>query len=334
MANNGGRRTARRVATGIGVVAAGSLIASAGTGVANAEPEQSREDVQKKLDELNEEAGKIVDEYNEANEDYKAAKAKADELEEQVGEEQDRYEELKEEASQIASAVYQGGDLDSKSFALTVEDPEDLMDQAADVGKLSDNQKAKLDEFSDSNERLFKLKDEADSALEEAKGKKDEAEDKKDEVEKKISEQEDLLAEFPEADASPEGDSASGSDAANNGSGNARAALDFALSQVGKPYIYGAAGPDGYDCSGLVMRSWENAGVSLPRTTYGQAEAGTQVSRDQLQPGDILFFSGLGHDGLYLGNGQMVHAPRTGKNVEVVPLAGYWDGQFMYGVRV
>ncbi|MDA2806585.1 C40 family peptidase [Nocardiopsis suaedae] len=334
MANNGGRRTARRVATGLGVVAAGSLIASAGTGVASAEPEQSREDVQKKLDELNEEAGKIVDEYNEANEEYKAAKAKADELDEQVGEEKDRYEELKEEASQIASAVYQGGDLDSKSFALTVEDPEDLMDQAADVGKLSDNQKAKLDEFSDSNERLFKLKDEADSALEEAKDKKGEAEDKKDEVEEKISEQEDLLAEFPEADAAPDGGGATGSDAANNGSGNARAALDFALAQVGKPYIYGAAGPDGYDCSGLVMRSWGAAGVSLPRTTYGQAEAGARVSRDQLQPGDILFFSGLGHDGLYLGNGQMVHAPRTGKNIEVVPLAGYWEGQFMYGVRV
>ncbi|WP_026124357.1 C40 family peptidase [Nocardiopsis baichengensis] len=331
MANNGGRRTARRVATGLGVVAAGSLIASAGTGVASADPEQSREDVQQKLDELNEEAGKVVDEYNEANEDYKAAKAKADELDEQVGEEKERYEELKKEASEIASAVYQGGDLGSNSYALTVEDPGDLMDQAADVGKLSENQKAKLDEFSDSNERLFKLKDEADSALEEAKDEKDEAEEKKEEVEEKISEQEDLLAEFPEADAAPEGD---GSTAANNGSGNARAALDFALAQVGKPYVYGAAGPDGFDCSGLVMRSWGAAGVSLPRATYGQAEAGSRVGRDALQPGDILMFSGLGHDGLYLGNGQMVHAPRTGKNVEVVPLAGYWDGQFMYGVRV
>lgn len=74
--------------------------------------------------------------------------------------------------------------------------------------------------------------------------------------------------------------------------------------------------------------------MSLPRTTYGQAEAGNRVTRDQLQPGDIVFFfGGLGHDGLYVGNGQMIHAPRSGKNVEVVSLSGYWDGQFQFGVR-
>ncbi|WP_017591092.1 C40 family peptidase [Nocardiopsis potens] len=335
MANNGGRRTARRVATGLGVVAAGSLIASTGAGVANAEPEQSKEDVQEKLDELNEEAGKVVDEYNKANEDYKAAKAKADELDEEVGDEQERYEELRDQVSEFASAAYQGRDLDSTSVVLSVDDPSDLLDQSADVSKLSEDQQAKLDEFSDSSERLFKLKDEADEALEKAKDDKEAAEEKKEEVEEKISEQEDLLAQFPDADASPEGEeTSSGGGSAEGASGNARTALDFALSQVGKPYVYGAAGPDGYDCSGLVMRSWGAAGVSLPRTTYGQAEAGTRVGRDALQPGDILFFSGLGHDGLYLGNGQMVHAPRTGKNIEVVPLAGYWDGQFMYGVRV
>lgn len=330
MANKGGRRTARRIATGIGVVAAGGLIVP--SGVAYADPEPTQEEVEDKLDQLNEEAGQIVDDYNAAKEDYDAAKEKADDLEAEVGDEQERYDELRDEVAQFASAAYQGNDLDATTTVLTTEDPEDLLGQSADMTYLSESQKAKLDEFSDSSERLFQLKDEADAALEDAEEKKDEAEEKKDDVEAKIEEQEALLAEFPSADTATAGSDAGGS-YTGSASGDARTALDFAYSQLGKPYVYGAAGPDSYDCSGLIMRAWGAAGVSLPRTTYGQAEAGPQIDRGSLQPGDILFFSGLGHAGLYVGNNQMIHAPRTGKNVEVVSLSGYWDGQFMYGVR-
>ncbi|ASU83323.1 glycoside hydrolase [Nocardiopsis gilva YIM 90087] len=333
MANkDGGRPTARRIATGLGVVVAGGLIAP--TGVAYADPEPSKEDVEKNLDELNKEADKVVQDYNQANSDYKAAKKKADELKEQVGDEEDKYNELRDEVADFASAAYKSNDLDATTTILAAESPEELLEQSDDIDYLSKTQKAKLDEFGDSSERLFKLKDEADDALSKAKKAKKEAKEKKDEVEEKIQKQKDLLAQFPDAeDSAPEGSSASGGSYTGSASGNARAALDFAYAQLGKPYVYGSAGPNSYDCSGLVMRSWGNGGVSLPRTTYGQAEAGQRVSRDQLQPGDILFFSDLGHDGLYVGGGKMIHAPRTGKNVEVVPLAGYWDGQFMYGVR-
>ncbi|WP_052810205.1 C40 family peptidase [Streptomonospora alba] len=330
MTNTGGRRTARRIATGFGVVAAGGLIVP--SGVAVAEPTQ--EEVESKLDDLQEEADGIVQEYNQAQEDYDAAKEKAEDLEERVGDEQERYDKLRDNVADFASAAYQGNDLDSPSSVINVENPGDLLAQSADVGYLSDNQKEKLDDFSDSSERLFRLKDEADAALGEAKDKKEEAEEKKDEVEEKIDEQETLLADFPSADPADDGDDSAGGSYTGSASGDARAALDFAYAQLGKPYVYGAAGPDSFDCSGLVMRAWGAAGVSLPRTTYGQAESGHRVTRDQLQPGDIVFFfGGLGHDGLYVGNGQMIHAPRTGKNVEVVSLSGYWDGQFQFGVR-
>ncbi|MDA0565440.1 NlpC/P60 family protein [Streptomonospora sp. S1-112] len=329
MTNPGGRRTARRIATGIGVVAAGSLIVP--PGVAYAEPTQ--QEVEDKLDSLNEEASTIVQDYNEAKDEYDAAKKKADELEEQVGEEQERYDKLRDEVAEFASAAYQGTDLDSPANVVSVENPEDLLAQSADVGYLSETQRDKLDEFGESSERLFRLKDEADEALAEAKDKKDEIAEKKEDVEDKIEEQEDLLAQFPDADPATEGSDTGGS-YTGAASGDARTALDFAYAQLGKPYVYGAAGPDSFDCSGLIMRAWGAAGVSLPRTTYGQAEAGARVSRDALQPGDIVFFFGdLGHAGLYVGNGQMIHAPRTGKNVEVVALAGYWDSQFQFGVR-
>ncbi|TDQ52507.1 C40 family peptidase [Actinorugispora endophytica] len=329
MADKGGRRAARRIATGLGFVAAGSLILP--SGIAHAEPTQ--EEVENKLDELNEEAGALVEEYNAAKEEYDALKKKADELEKQVGDEEDRYEELRDKVSSFASAAYMSPDLEAGTTILSVENPEDLLDQSADLGYLSESQRAELEEFEGSTERLIKLKQENEEILEEAENKKDEIEDKQSDVEDKIAEQEELLSQFPSADPAGGGSDVGGS-YTGSASGSAGSALDFAYAQLGKPYVYGAAGPDNYDCSGLTMRAWANAGVSLPRTTYGQAEAGQRVGYDAMQPGDLIFFyGGLTHVGMYVGGGQMIHAPRTGKNVEVVSLSGYWDGEFQFAVR-
>ena len=106
-------------------------------------------------------------------------------------------------------------------------------------------------------------------------------------------------------------------------SGRAKAALDFALAQIGDPYVYGGTGPNSWDCSGLVMKSWAAAGVSIPRVVGPQIAAGTAVPMDQLQPGDIVAYGDMSHDGLYLGNGRVVHAPRPGKSVEITGLGGF-----------
>jgi cell wall-associated NlpC family hydrolase len=106
-------------------------------------------------------------------------------------------------------------------------------------------------------------------------------------------------------------------------SGRAKAALDFALSQIGDPYVYGGTGPNGWDCSGLVMKSWAAAGVSIPRVVGPQIAAGTSVPMSELEPGDIVAYGDMSHDGLYLGNGRVVHAPRPGKSVEITSLSGF-----------
>ena len=97
-------------------------------------------------------------------------------------------------------------------------------------------------------------------------------------------------------------------------------AVSVALAQVGKPYQWGAAGPDSFDCSGLVMYAWAAAGVQLPHYVASQYAATRHISIDQLQPGDIVYYNNFGHDGLYIGNGQIVHAPHTGSYVQVVDL--------------
>jgi cell wall-associated NlpC family hydrolase len=100
----------------------------------------------------------------------------------------------------------------------------------------------------------------------------------------------------------------------------AQVAIAYALAQVGRPYVYGAAGPGGFDCSGLLMAAYGHAGVRLPHQSGGIAARGVAVPRGQWRAGDVLVWPG--HVALYLGDGRMVHAPHTGTVVKVAPVFG------------
>jgi peptidoglycan DL-endopeptidase CwlO len=107
--------------------------------------------------------------------------------------------------------------------------------------------------------------------------------------------------------------------------------VGVAMSYIGTPYVWAGASPAGFDCSGLVMYSYAQEGVSLPHSSYAMWSVGTSVPKDQLEPGDIVFFDGLGHVGIYIGGGEFVHAPHTGTDVQVSSLdsgsyAASYDG--------
>ncbi|CAL9556805.1 NlpC/P60 family protein [Streptomyces sp. enrichment culture] len=106
----------------------------------------------------------------------------------------------------------------------------------------------------------------------------------------------------------------------------AEKAIAFARAQIGKPYVWGATGPGSYDCSGLTQAAWKAAGVTLPRVTYDQVNAGTTVSVSQAQPGDLVFFyDDISHVGLYIGDGMMIHAPKPGAYVREESI--FYDGE-------
>ncbi len=118
------------------------------------------------------------------------------------------------------------------------------------------------------------------------------------------------------------------------GSAAAQRAVQFALAQVGKPYVFGAAGPGSYDCSGLTMAAWQAGGVSLPHSAADQYNYGRHVSRDELAPGDLIFFyQPIGHVTIYIGDGMMVSAPTEGENVSVVPLSAF-NGDYTGATRL
>lgn len=111
-------------------------------------------------------------------------------------------------------------------------------------------------------------------------------------------------------------------------------AARIALQAVGVPYQWGGESmTGGFDCSGLVYWAYRRLGVELPRTSYALYGRGRRVARSRLKAGDLLFFFGVGHVGLYLGHGRMVHAPRSGRTVEVVSLRGSYFGGQLIGAR-
>ena len=102
---------------------------------------------------------------------------------------------------------------------------------------------------------------------------------------------------------------------------------------MGTPYVWAGSAPGGFDCSGLVMWAYAQVGVSLPHSSYAQYGYGVPVSRDQLQPGDLVFFDGLGHVGIYIGGDQFVHAPHTGDVVKISSLDEAWYAATYVGAR-
>ncbi|MCK9872427.1 C40 family peptidase [Nocardiopsis dassonvillei] len=135
----------------------------------------------------------------------------------------------------------------------------------------------------------------------------------------------------------------SGIGAAGPSSTTGRAAVAWALEQVGKPYVWGGIGPEGFDCSGLTMRAWEAAGVAIPRVTTDQYQAGSRVPLSQIQPGDLLFYDTTdvgapspapSHVTMYVGDGQMINAPSSGQSVRVEPVdSGFYAPRFMGAAR-
>ena len=110
--------------------------------------------------------------------------------------------------------------------------------------------------------------------------------------------------------------------------------VSIAMQYLGVPYRWGGASPSGFDCSGLVMYVFAQVGVSLPHSSYAQYGMGSPVSRDQLQPGDLVFFDGLGHVGIYVGGGSFIHAPHTGDVVRISSLSGWYASSYVGARRI
>ncbi|MFE0625388.1 NlpC/P60 family protein [Streptomyces sp. NPDC058864] len=319
-------------------------------------------EVKAQVDKLYHQAEAATERYNGAKEQTEQQRAHADALLDQVARKTETLNAARRTIGEYAAAQYRGGGLDGTTTFLLTSDPQQFLDQAHLMDRLSDRQEHALETFRSEQAETTVKRSEAVESLQKLTEAQQRLNAEKTAVKQKLAAAQKLLnsltaqekarlaalekkrqeeaaakaAEIAAKEKAAQEAASSGSSTGSTGStgssgtttpasgtyaAKAAKAIEFARAQLGKPYVYGATGPNSYDCSGLTQAAWGAAGVSIPRVTYDQVDFGTRVSSDQLQPGDLVFFySDITHVGLYIGGGQMIHAPHTGSVVKIAPI--------------
>lgn len=312
---NGRKRTASFLATLCITAMSGSILAASPT---FAEPDIS--DVQARVDSLYEQAEKASERYNDAKIDLKQAQTRLRALRADLSRQQERVDAVRTEVAQAVVSQYQGQALSTTTQVLLAKDPDTFLDQIATVSGYNDQQAEMMADFAVQAQQLEMREAAAKRELARIAETEKTLADEKAEIDKKAAEANELLDRLEARSASvSRGSTRVPTNVAV--SGRAGAAVQYALAQVGDAYVYGAAGPDAFDCSGLTMMAWAQAGVSLPHSSSAQMGSGTPVSQSQLAPGDLVFYySPVSHVGIYIGNGQIVHAANPSTGVRVAPV--------------
>jgi cell wall-associated NlpC family hydrolase len=281
------------------------------------------DDVQVRVERLYHEAEQASERYNEVREELKSAEAQLDLLHADLERQKAKVDGVREQVASSVVSQYQGQALSSTTRVFLSEDPDAFLSQLSTVSAYNDQQAQMMAEFATQVKQLEMREEAAQRELAEIEKAKEQLAEEKAEIDAKASEAESLLDELESEERArlAEAPSRSAARAPIRNvavSGSAGAAVNYALSQVGDAYVYGAAGPDAFDCSGLTMMAWAQAGVSLPHSSSGQMGSGTPVSQSELQPGDLVFYySPVSHVGIYIGNGQIVHAANPSTGVQV-----------------
>jgi cell wall-associated NlpC family hydrolase len=301
-------------------------------GVGSADPAPTVEQVQARVDQLNHEAAVAAERYNDARLRLDDVQARLASAQERAGSQEARVAEARKNLSAFASATYRFGGVDPTVQFFTSANPEQFLASSASLSQLSTRQAASLRHVMAERATLAQDNALAGEQLADLTAAKADLERQKNEVEEKLGEAQHLLDRLQAADrarvlAAQRGSRDAGAERlpleayTGSASGSAAEAIAFAYAQLGDRYVYGAAGPNSWDCSGLTMGAWAAGGVSLPHSSRAQYSSGRKVTRSDLQPGDLVFFySPISHVGLYIGNGQMIHASNPSKPVSIASI--------------
>ncbi|WP_432055257.1 NlpC/P60 family protein [Streptomyces sp. bgisy022] len=286
------------------------------------------DDARAEVDRLYEEAEKATEAYNEADERTDTLRRQVRTAQDGLARQQERVNTLRDALGSMAGAQYRSGGLDPSLELLLSEDPEDYLDKASVLDRIGTRRAGELRTLQEALRTLAQDRAETARKLGDLERSRKAVSRHKKTVERKLAEARRLLNSLPD-DARAAHDRATRSGRAGLPvpgdaepvSGRAGAALAAARSALGKPYVWGANGPNGFDCSGLMQWSYAQAGIALPRTSQAQRYAGRQVPLSQARPGDLVVYrSDASHVGMYVGNGQVIHAPYPGAPVRYDPV--------------
>lgn len=291
----------------VGVLAAAST--------AQAEP--SVADIQQQINKSSLALEKVVEQYNKVNEDLKEDKQKSAEIATKLEPLRAQYDEAQVAIGQLAADAYKAGGLGQANALLSAASGEALADRLAVLGQISRSQQIQLAAFSSAKQEYESQKSELDTLIARETKQAENLATTKKKIEADLAKLYDLRRK---AYGSTTTSTPRYTGSIPAVSGKAGVAVKYAYNAIGTPYVYAQEGPNGYDCSGLTLAAWRAAGVSLPHNAAKQYNATARISRSQLQPGDLVFYYGLGHVAIYVGSSKVIHAPQPGESVKLASL--------------
>jgi cell wall-associated NlpC family hydrolase len=312
----------------------------------NAAPNADLVRVRQEVEQLQEDAA-------EAGENAQAAKVQLARLKSQLSSVQQEaqaqkasVDSIRRSLASIAVARYKSTGLGEGVELLFSSDPSLYLSSAGSLENITRKQSAELRKYATAKQRLDATSLTVEDKLRLVQAAEARYRAQAAQVKRKLEQAEELLSKLEKKDrerllklqamdeAEREAYSREQARLANTVSGRAGVALRYAFKQIGDNYVWGAAGPIRWDCSGLTMRSYEQAGVRLPHSSRAQFGYGRSIARSNLLPGDLVFFgSPISHVGIYVGKGKMVHAPRPGAKVQIVEFGNYFGRKKYVGAR-
>ncbi|WP_327296840.1 C40 family peptidase [Streptomyces sp. NBC_01197] len=333
-----GRATVAALVCAIALIPGPSYAAPNDPGPGN---DSSIERIRTELDGLYRQAEVATEAYDAANVKATRQTKRLASLQTELARAEGRVNDLRDLVGAAARTQYRGGYLASTGIQLLLGDhPDQALNEAAQtrqamlgITNATETQKSARAELDGRTEAAAKELRELTRTREDKAGAKKE-------IEKKITEAERIESGLEEKDTRKlaqlekqraeeskskwPGSGSGGGGGSGNGtkvSGAAGKAVGFAMAQIGKPYVWGAVGPSSYDCSGLTSAAWAAAGHPIPRTSQAQWQGLTRVSLASARPGDLIIYYDATHVGMYIGGGQIVHAPRPGRMITTAPAA-------------
>ncbi|WP_341927429.1 NlpC/P60 family protein [Nocardioides psychrotolerans] len=287
---------------------------------AQAEPEIS--DVQARVDRLYHEAEQASERYNDAKIELDALQRDLDSLRADQERQDAELGDVREQVQDSLLRQFEGQGISAVGEVFVSDDPGAFLSQLSTMSTYDNYQDALLDDYATEVKALDIRQSATNTRLSQVAATEEKLKAEKATIDDNLAEAEGLLEDLKEEERAAilsRGSTAVPSDVP--ASGRAAAAVAYAMAQVGDSYVYGAAGPSAFDCSGLTMMAWAQSGVALPHSSSMQYSSGSRVSSSDLQPGDLVFYySPISHVGMYIGNGMIVHAANPSSGVEVSEL--------------
>jgi peptidoglycan DL-endopeptidase CwlO len=309
------------------LIAAAAVTATVGmvpSGSAQAKPTIA--EVQHRVDRLYHAAEQASEHFNQIHVQLQQMRGAVHALREDQARQQQRTEQARQLVANSIVGQYEGDSLSDVGQAVVSSDPSAFVAKLTTMSAFNSMQASQYSSYLTQAKALSIRQDATSAQLAKVASLEQQAAQDKATIARELSAAKGLLDKLKTAQRNrllevSRGSTVRVSTASVPASGRAAVAVHFAMAQIGKPYVYGAAGPSAYDCSGLTMAAWGSAGVGLPHSSSAQYGSGTHISPSQLQPGDLVFYySPISHVGMYIGNGTIVNAENPSAGIRVAPL--------------